>query len=133
MTNIDKFYSDVQKIKKYDRANNPAYDGLRASKAVASLFENCNHDLGELPKSISDYWIENYISPSQDMQSEPTDEHVEWLLTVLSFFDGNLDGAKDLPKKDWREIKELINYEAETLPIDVLTDLMKILVEKGAI
>ena len=133
MTNVDKFYSDVQRIKKYDRANNPSYDGLRASKAVVGLFENCNRDLGELPKSIGDYWLENYVQKSSDMSAEPTDEHVEWLLTVLSFFDGNLEGSKDLPKKDWKAIQELINYEAESLPIEVLTDLMKILVEKGTI
>ena len=41
--------------------------------------------------------------------------------------------GRDLSKKDWNAIKELINYEAETLPIEVLTDLMRILVEKDCI
>lgn len=130
MTNVDKFYSDVQKIKKYDRAQNPSYDGIRASRAVAQLFENCNRDLGDLPLSISDYWMRNYIEVSDDIDSEPNDEHVEWLLTVLSFFDNNMDSEHDLSKKDWKAILEFINYEAESLPIDVLTDLMSILVEK---
>ena len=130
MTNVDNFYSDVQRIKKYDRAQNPTYNGLRCSQAVAQLFENCNSDLGDLPHSISDYWLRNYIETSSDMNAEPTDEHVEWLLTVLCFFDNNLGTEHDLSKKDWKAIQEFINYEAESLPIDVLTDLMSILVEK---
>ncbi|MCR4790768.1 MAG: hypothetical protein K5839_06775 [Treponemataceae bacterium] len=130
MTNVDKFYSDVQRIKKYDRANNPSYDGLRASKACAQLFENYNRNLGDLPLSISNYWLRNYIEISQDMNSEPSDQHVQWLMTVLSFFDGNQDAEHDLPKKDWKAIMEFINFEAETLPIDILTSLMGVLVEK---
>ena len=130
MTNTDKFYADVQRIKKHERHDNAVYDGMRASKAVAALFESCNKDLGDLPKSITDYWISNYITTSSDITEEPSDEHVEWLLTVLSFFDGNMDSEHDIPQKDWKAITEFINYEAETLPINVLTDLMKILVEK---
>ena len=130
MTNVDKFYADVQKIKKYDRAQHPTYDGLRCSQSVAQLFENCNSDLGDLPRSISDYWLKNYIEVSKDINNEPSDKNVEWLLTVLCFFDNNLDTEHDLSKKDWKAIQEFINYEAETLPINVLTDLMSILVEK---
>lgn len=130
MTNIDKFYADVQKIKKHDRANNVEYDGKRASLAVVSMFESMNRDLGDLPRSIGEYWISNYINNSSDLACEPTDEHVEWLLTVLSFLDGSLEPNMDLPKKDWEAIMDFINYEAESLPINVLTDLMAILVSK---
>lgn len=133
MTGVDKFYSDVQKIKKMDRAKNPTYDGLRASKSVASLFERCNRNLGDLPHEIADYWLKNYIESSSHVDEEPTDKNVEWLMTVQSLFDGNLDGSMDLPKKDWKAITEFIDFEAETLPIEVLTDLMKILVEKQAL
>ena len=143
MTNIDKFYADVQKIKKreradnpvYDgkRADNPVYDGKRASLAVASMFESMNRDLGDLPRSIGEYWITNYIDTSTDISSEPTDEHIEWLLTVLSFLDGSLEPSMDLPKKDWKALLDFINYEAESLPIDVLTDLMAVLVDKKAL
>ena len=130
MTNIDKFYSDVQKIKKKERSENPIYDGRKASLAVASMFESMNRDLGDLPRSIGEYWITNYIDTSTDISNEPTDEHVEWLLTVLSFLDGSLEPNMDLPKKDWKALLDFINYEAESLPIDVLTDLMAVIVSK---
>lgn len=130
MTDIDKFYSDVQKIKKRERADNPVYDGKKASLAVASMFESMNRDLGDLPRSIGEYWITNYIDTSTDISNEPTDEHVEWLLTVLSFLDGSLEPNMDLPKKDWKALLDFINYEAESLPIDVLTDLMAVIVSK---
>ena len=133
MTNIDKFYADVQKIKKRERADNPVYDGRRASLAVASMFDSMNRDLGDLPHSISEYWISNYIDKSSDIENEPTDEHIEWLLTVLSFLDGSLEPNMDLPKKDWKALMDFINYEAESLPIDVLTDLMAVLVDKKAL
>ena len=71
MTNIDKFYADVQKIKKRERADNPVYDGKKASLAVASMFESMNRDLGDLPRSIGEYWITNYIDTSTDISSEP--------------------------------------------------------------
>ena len=130
MTNIDKFYSDVQKIKKKERSENPIYDGRKASLAVASMFESMNRDLGDLPHSISEYWMNNYIDNSSEVENEPTDEHVEWLLTVLSFLDGSLEPNMDLPKKDWKALMDFINYEAESLPINVLTDLMAVLVSK---
>ncbi len=133
MTNMDKFYADVQKIKKYDRANNVNYDGLRASSAVASLFETRTKSFGDLGISISQYWMQHYINVSKDINSEPTDAHVQWLMTVLSYLDGDLDTEHDLPKKDWKAITEFINYEAENLPINVLTDLMGVLVEKKAL
>ena len=133
MTNIDKFYSDVQKIKKKERSENPIYDGRKASLAVASMFESMNRDLGDLPHSISEYWMNNYIDNSSEVENEPSDEHVEWLLTVLSFLDGSLEPNMDLPKKDWKALMDFINYEAESLPIDVLTDLMAVLVDKKAL
>lgn len=130
MTDVDKFYADIQRIKKRDRADNPTYDGLRASNAVVSLFEQSNRDLGDLPHSIGDYWIRNYIEKSSDMNNEPTDENTEWLITVLSFLDGSLESKHDIPKKDWKAILEFIDYEAESLPINVLTDLMSVLMAK---
>jgi hypothetical protein len=74
--------------------------------------------------------MNNYIDNSSEVENEPTDEHVEWLLTVLSFLDGSLEPNMDLPKKDWKALMDFINYEAESLPINVLTDLMAVLVSK---
>ena len=37
-----------------------------------------------------------------------------------------------LIQKDWQELGDLVNYEAEDLPVDVLQSLMRVLVEKGA-
>ena len=48
----------------------------------------------------------------------------------FSFLDGSLEPNMDLPKKDWKVIMDFINYEAESLPIEILTDLMSVIVSK---
>ncbi|MGP1587084.1 MAG: hypothetical protein ACTTHG_01935 [Treponemataceae bacterium] len=133
MTNIDKFYADIQRIKKHYRAENGYYSGMEVCKQITDLFVSYNKDLGGLPYSIGEYWISNYIEKSKDIQNEPCDQNLDWLISILCFLNGKLEATQSLPKKDWKAIQEFINYEAETLPIGVLTDLMSILVEKKAI
>lgn len=134
MNNIQKFYADVQRIIKYDRSNNGGnYDGIRAAKEVCQLFIKESGDMGTVASELADFWFNKYIEPSVNIENEPTMEHVDWLAGVLSFFDGEDENADAIPQEDWSEICDAIKFEAEDLPIDLLSTLMSILLDKGVL
>lgn len=133
MTDIQKFYADVQRIQKHDRADNGGkYDGQRTCRAVEKLFISQFRDLGSLPQSFADYWDSTYIQNSGDLNQEPTPEHVDWLASALSLLDGNDDEDIHFSKEDWKELCKMVTYEAEDLPMDLLESLMTIFLSKGA-
>ncbi len=132
MSDTQKFYADVARIIKHDRAdNNGNYDGVRASQAVAARFIKENPDLEALAEGIADYWLSTYIYPSDATDQEPTEQHKIWLGTVLDFFDGSVSDASVFTKKDWAEIRDQINYASQELPLETLSAMMGILLENG--
>jgi hypothetical protein len=42
------------------------------------------------------------------------------------------ENREKFSEKDWQEIGELVNYEAEDMPLDQLQNLMQVLVAHGA-
>ncbi len=134
MTEIEKFSADVKRIVKHDRADHGgSYDGLRAAQKAAELFSSYSKELAGLPESIADYWLHTYVEPSADADNEPSEEHVEWLASALAFLAGDERECVGFSAADWRTLCDLVNYEAEDLPIDVLSDLMTILVNRKAL
>lgn len=133
MTNIEKFYSDVQKIKKHNRQeNNGKSNYFKIKNNIQNLFEkNCN--VGQsLANSCYEYWEKNYIETSSEIDFEPNDENLIKLCSILTFLNGEDENENRLTKKDWKEIGQLVNFEAEDLDVYVLQELMKILVSKGS-
>ena len=133
MTDINKFLSDMQKSLKYARQNNGGkadYD--RVKNDLRRLFERNAAAVGELADSIYEYWENEYIFKSQDIKEEPSQESCDRLAAMLSFLNNADEDLTVLSDSDWQEIGKLVNYESEDLPIDVLQDLMKVLVEKNA-
>lgn len=130
MADIRKFYADVQRCLKHERAASPKYNGIKAAKAVANLFLSYSADMGDLPRSMMQYWEEKYIQTSSAPDNEPTPEHVDWLANCLSFMDGTMDSTQDFSPEDWKEIKDFVNYEAEALPLTELSAMMTTLVSK---
>ena len=51
---------------------------------------------------------------------------------MLSFLENSDEGYDELDQHDWQELGDLVNYEAEDMPIDTLQSLMATLVSKGA-
>ena len=117
MTDINKFISDMQKTLKHDRQINGGksnYDRVKGD--LRRLFERNAAAVGELADSV---W-------------EPNEENQNRLAAYLAFLE-NSDEYQDLiSESDWEEFGRLVNFEAEELDVDVLQDLMKILVSKGA-
>ena len=133
MTDIGKFLSDVQKSLKHDRQNNGGHsDYNRIRNDLRNLFERSTSCPGDLPGSIFEYWENEYILNSPDIAYEPSEEHANKLGAFLAFLDNSDEDQDLISDHDWQEIGQLVNYESEELPVDILQDLMMILVNKGA-
>lgn len=133
MTNTDKFLADIKRIIKRNRSSGITYDGVECSRQVAQLFCSYYKDLGDLPNSISEYWLNTYIVTSGEISEEPSREHQDWLADVLELLAGEEGEFKSITQKDWVSLRDLINYEAEELPVEVLSSLMGVLLERGAL
>jgi len=134
MDNIQKFLADIDKIKKHDRADNGGnYSGERVCKGICDLFSRNNKELGELGASFADYWMQTYVLSSSDLSREPSDAAIDKIAAFQSLLDGEADGCACLTDDDLKQLCDLVNYEAEDLPLDVLNQLMTIFVDKQAL
>ena len=133
MTDIGKFLSNIQRIKKHDRQNNsgnPDYN--RIFRELSSLFLRSTSCPADLARSVFEYWENEYIFNSQNQKEEPSEENSQKLAAMLAFLEDSDEFQSVLTQKDWQELGDLVNYEAEDLPVDILQSLMRVLVEKGA-
>ena len=133
MTDIGKFLSNIQRIKKHDRQNNsgnPDYN--RIFRELNSLFLRSTSCPADLARSVFEYWENEYIFNSQNQKEEPSEENSQKLAAMLAFLEDSDEFQNLLTQKDWQELRDLVNYEAEDLPVDILQSLMRVLVEKGA-
>ena len=133
MTYTAKFLSDIARAAKRERAESVGrYDAKKACEKIARSLENAIRGPGDLPRAVADYWLAEYIDPSSDAENEPTKEHAEKLAAMLSFLRGEGD-TSSLSPVDWKNLAELVQDEAETLPIESLSSLMASLVEQKAV
>ena len=133
MTDINKFLSDMQKSLKFDRQNNDGKsDYNRVKNDLRRLFERNAAMVGELADSVFEYWENEYIYRAADVKAEPSEENQNRLAAYLAFLENSDEFQELISDDDWNEFGRLVNFEAEDLDVDVLQDLMKILVSKGA-
>ena len=133
MDDIQKLHADIKRRIKHERSAGTAYDGKRAAKSVADYFASLYTDMGTLSAQIADYWLRTRIENSEHPESEPSEQHIAWLLTAAEILDGTYaDDGEDgiFSEHDWRELCDMVNYEAEQLPMDRLSALMSIFVAK---
>jgi hypothetical protein len=128
MTDIDKFYSDADRL--VTRASAPgAPDQGKLADELVRLFSIWTRDYGELGTAIADYWLGTYAQtlsgPGKGQAA------VEWLGAALSLISGSFTPEMDFPDDDWDEIREIISAEADTMDLDLLTSIMTIIVERG--
>lgn len=133
MTDIAKFTSDVQRLIKHDRQENSgSFDFMRVAPDMQKLFARSTSAPDTLANSIFEYWENEYIHGSTQIQNEPTADHIEKLSAMLSFLEDSNEGYDALSKGDWQELADLVKYEADDMPMDILQSLMSTLVSKGA-
>ena len=132
MTDIRKFVTDLEKIKKIFRQNNNGqWDYNKLQKDIRNLFERSTSCPTGLPASIFEYWENQYIYKSADLGEEPTADNINKLAAFLAFLENTDEYQELITDEDWEEIGPLVNYEAEDLPVAILQNLMMILVSHG--
>ena len=57
----------------------------------------------------------------------------DWLADVLELLAGEEGEFKSITPKDWIVLRDFAGFEAEELPMDVLSSLMGVLLEKGVL
>lgn len=133
MTEIGKFMADVQRALKHDRQENGGKsDYNRIVKQLRTTFERATIVQTSLADAVFEYWENEYIFNSPDMNTEPSEENTEKLASFLAFLNDEEENRENISEKDWQELGELVNYEAEDMPIDQLQNLMRVLVSHGA-
>ena len=131
MTDIQKFASDVKKIIKMNRFQDGSLNLEDTCEKIIRQFERASSVPASLSGSVASYWKTTYIDTSNEQEDEPTQEHLDVLCGFLSFLENSDENFDLISNSDWKELSELVNCEAETLPIEILQQLMSILVEKG--
>ena len=131
MTDIQKFASDVKKIIKMNRFQDGSLNLEDTCEKIIEQFERASSVPASLSGSVASYWKTTYIDTSNEQENEPTQEHLDVLCGFLSFLENSDENFDLISNSDWKELSELVNCEAETLPIEILQQLMSILVEKG--
>ena len=131
MSDIQKFSSDVKKIIKMNRFQDGSLNLEDTCEKIIQQFERASSVPASLSGSVASYWKTTYIDTSNEQENEPTQEHLDVLCGFLSFLENSDENFDLISNSDWKELSELVNCEAETLPIEILQQLMSILVEKG--
>ncbi|MGN0728500.1 hypothetical protein [Treponema sp.] len=132
MDNIQKFYSDVQKIKKRCRAENPNAGAKEICAQIEIMFSNANRSLKPLAEAFFSYWMNSRISSSADISSEPTDEHIKILGAMQALIDNDISLTDALSKNDWKELCQITSCEADGIPLETLNSLMSVFLDKQA-
>ena len=136
MDKISKFISDIDRVKKFERAQNPAgYDGEKACLKIKDLFSKSNSHVSTLADSFADYWLDTYIRNSPDIRNEPTQQNVDIIAAMQALLDLEQDPefTKALSKSDWKELCSLTNMEGDDLPLEFLNDIMMMFVDHQAL
>ena len=131
MTDIQKFSSDVKKIIKMNRFQDGSLNLEDTCEKIIQQFERASSVPASLSGSVASYWKTTYIDTSNEQENEPTQEHLDVLCGFLSFLENSDENFDLISNSDWKELSELVNCEADTLPIEILQQLMSILVERG--
>jgi hypothetical protein len=133
MNSVQKFEADIRRALKHDRHASATYDGIHACSRVAEVFGAAFPQTPGVAQEISAYWLKKYIEPAQKPADEPTQSHVDWLLDAYSFLEGSDDERSAIPLEDWKDIRDIISYEAGDMPVDILTQLMGRILDKKAL
>jgi hypothetical protein len=109
--------------------------GQNVTAQVAVCFAEFHRNLGGLPQTILEYWKKTYANaPSQG--GYLADEAIIWLaaasdLLSLEEYADTKDIWDGFSPDDWTAISEAVNSESGTLPIETLTALLSVIVERG--
>jgi len=126
MTQSEKFSSDLKRIKKANRS--ASHFNMNAALIdIERIFTKQNSQTRELASSLFDWW-KNEWARGPELEDIALDK----LSSIYSFLNEEED-TDALDQNDWARIKDEVSYEAENLPLELLSQMMKTIVSKGAI
>ena len=125
MNKSEKFSADLKRIKKNNRSA-AAFNMNAALLDIERLFTGQNAQCKGLAASLFDWWRNEWARGP-----ELEDSALEKLAAVNSFLNDEED-TDALDQDDWKRIKDEVGYEAENLPLDLLSAMMKTIVSKDA-
>lgn len=129
MTDLDKFYSDADKIISRAYSAQQPHETKKLAQELVRHFLIWSRDYQELSGSLSEYFTRKY-EPSLATEAGRK-AAVEWFASLLALFTGTFEAGMDFPDDDWAEIRDTINAEAEELDIELLSSLLTVIVERG--
>lgn len=129
MTDLDKFYSDADKIISRSYSVQQPQETKKLAQELVRHFLIWSRDYQELSGSLAEYFTRKYESSLATEAGRKA--AVEWFASLLALFTGTFENSMDFPDDDWIEIRETINAEAEELDIDLLSSLLTVIVERG--
>ena len=130
---IQKFFSDIEKIKKHNRDSSGKLNMSAVVSQIENLFETNNRGFCDLPHTLVEYWEKKYVNAELDGGAEDLSRECVDKLCAMQAFLNNDDETDCLTDEDWREMADAVNYEAEDLDRDILSQMMSTLVEKQAL
>lgn len=132
MDNIQKLFSDIERLKKRERATTGVYDGEKICSKIKDLFVS-NNGNSSLAESFADYWFNTYVQNATDFDKMPNEKALNVLGAIQAVLDNDDSETSALTEKDWKQLCELTNLEAEDLDLNFLNDLMMMFVEHQAL
>ncbi len=128
MKEIDKFFSDGDKIIAKWRAEGTGKTARLAS-ALSAHFRSWTRSVDEIAEPLVTYWETEYADTLGTEEGRKA--AVDWLGALHALLTGGFDGTMDFAARDWEEIRDTINAEAEAMDLDLLSEIMTVIVERG--
>lgn len=134
MNDCEKLIADAHRIIKHERAENADhYDGLKACSKIADLLPRNNPAIISIARQVGDYWYSTYITSAAEPQKEPSEENLDKISAMQNFLEGIDDENQILSQQDWQELAQIIRFEAEDMPLELLSSMMSLIVEHDAL
>ncbi len=132
MTDTDKFFSDADRIASR-AAKDQAIGGHAFERefrdGMTRLFLSWTRDYAGIGDSLAEYWLNRYGADAAN--AEGRKGAIEWFGKVLALLSGSFPKDADFSDGDWAEIRDTVSAEADTLDLDVVTDILSVVVERG--
>lgn len=128
MKDIDKFYSDADRLISRWRAEGTG-NTARLATSLLDHFAAYSRNAGEIASQLAAYWAQTYTHTLETEEGRKA--AVNWLGSLNALLSGEFDQNMGFPARDWDEIRDTINAEAENMDMGLLSDIMMIIVDRG--
>lgn len=111
-----------------DRAFPASGSGTASARGAESARRFIAASLGFVPEASREAILDSFLSRLQSDR----DAAVAWLGTLCGIFLQDYDGSA-LGLEDWEELRDIVNEGAGEIDIDLLTYVMSLVVDHGAL